>query len=274
MTGCHLDDDLLDDYADGVPLSPALQASAEKHLEACGLCRGRLVPAVDPARLDAVWAEVVATVDAPPLGLVARALLRLGVREDTARLLAVTPSMRVPWLLSLAAVLGLALLTAHTVDSGVVLFLALAPVLPVAGVAVAFSPATDPVHELATAAPYDPFRLLVLRSTAVVAVTVLLAAALALLLPGTPSLAAAWLLPALALTATTLALSTWFEPLRTAAGLTVAWLSLALSGLLPGHDPLLVVRAGVQLTCLVLLVAAVTVVALRRDDPHLLGSPS
>jgi CubicO group peptidase (beta-lactamase class C family) len=122
--GWHVDDDLLEDYADGVPLAPALQASVEKHLEGCASCRVRLAPAVDSARLDAVWAEVVAQVDAPQLGLVVRGLQRLGVREDTARLLAVTPSMRVPWLLSLTAVLALALLTAHTVDRGVVLFLA------------------------------------------------------------------------------------------------------------------------------------------------------
>lgn len=274
MTAWHLEDELLHDYADGSPMAPDLQASVEKHLEACGGCRTRLTPAVDAARLDAVWAAVVATVDAPRPGPVERLLLRLDVREDTARLLAATPSMRGPWLLSVAAVLGLSLMTAHSVEDGIVLFLALAPVLPVVGVAVAFAPETDPVHELAAAAPYSRLRLLVVRSTAVVAVTVLLAAALAALLPGAPWLAVAWLLPALALTATTLALSTWFDPLRIAAGLTVAWLSLSLLGLLPGNDPLLAVRAGVQPTCLGLLVAALAVVAVRRHDPHLIGSTS
>lgn len=272
MTAWHLDDDLLEDYALGAPLSPAVAASAEKHLEACAGCRVRLMPMVDADRLDAVWTEVVDVVDAPRLGPVERLLLRLGMREDSARLLAATPSMRGPWLLSVAVVLGLALITARTVDTGIVLFLAFAPVLPVAGVAVAFAPMTDPAHELAAAAPYSRVKLLVVRSAAVVAVTVLLAAALALLLPGAPWLAVAWLLPALALTATTLALSTWFEPLRVAGGLTVAWLSLSLPGVLPGHDPLLAVRAGVQLACLVLLVAALAVVALRRDATYLRSS--
>ena len=274
MNAWHLDDDLIDDYADGFPMAPALQASVETHLEACEHCRARLAPAVDPARLDAVWAEVVATVDAPRPAPLERLLLRAGVREDTARLLAATPSMRASWLSSLVAVLAIALLSAHAVDDGVVLFLALAPVLPVAGVAVAFAPMTDPVHEVTAAAPYSRVKLLVVRTAAVVGTTVVLAAALAALLPGESWLAVAWLLPALALTASTLALSTWFEPLRSAAVLTLGWLSVSLPGLLPGHDPLLVVRAGAQLTALVLLVAALAVVALRRDAHHLLGSPA
>ena len=272
MTAWHVDDDVLTDYADGFPLAPALQASVEKHLESCAGCRARLAPAVDTARLDAVWAEVVATVDAPRPGPVERLLLRLGVREDTARLLAATPSMRASWLSSVVVVLALAVISAHSVEDGVVLFLALAPVLPVAGVAAAFSPLTDPVHETTAAAPYSRVKLLVVRSTAVVAVTLVLGAALAGALPGAPWLAVAWLLPALALSASTLALSTWFEPLRTAAVLVVAWFAVALPGLLPGRDPLLAVRAGVQVTCLVLLAAALVVVAVRRDSTHLLGS--
>jgi hypothetical protein len=272
MTAWHLDDDLVGVYADGLPMAPALQASVDKHLEACAHCRTRLAPAVDPARLDAVWAEVVAAVDAPRPGLLERLLLRGGVRENTARLLAATPSMRASWLSSLAAVLAIALLSAHAVQDGVVLFLALAPVLPVAGVAVAFAPLTDPAHELTAAAPYGRVRLLVVRTTAVVGTTLVPAAALAALLPGEPWLAVAWLLPALALTASTLALSTWLEPLRSAGMLTLAWFAVSLPGLLPGHDPLQAVRAGIQLTCVVVLAAALAVVVVRRDAAHLLGS--
>ena len=54
MTAWHLDDDLIEDYALGAPLSPAQTASAETHLESCAACRARLSPLVDTSRLDAV----------------------------------------------------------------------------------------------------------------------------------------------------------------------------------------------------------------------------
>lgn len=260
----HLEEDVLDRYAGGTA-PPALAASIEAHVVGCAACRERLVPAVDLPRLDRVWEEVLERVDAPVPGPGERLLLALGLRGDTARLLAATPSLRAAWFLSLLAVLGLALLSAHATARGVVVFLALAPLLPVAGVAMSYSPLTDPVHELATAAPYSALRLLVVRSAAVLTTTVLLAGAAALLLPGASWLAVAWLLPALALTAGTLALSTWFEPLHSALGLAALWLAVTAPAFAPGSDPLLVVRSGAQLACLAVLVVALGTVAVRRD---------
>ncbi|MBW3647114.1 MAG: zf-HC2 domain-containing protein [Actinobacteria bacterium] len=260
----HLDDDALDSYVAG-SAPPALAASVEAHVLACAGCRERLVPAVALPRLDRIWDDVVERIDAPVPRPVERLLLRLGVRDDTARLLAATPSLRAAWFLSMLAVLGLALLSAHATDRGVVVFLALAPLLPVAGVAMSYSPLTDPVHELATAAPYSSLRLLVVRSAAVLTATVLLAGAAAMLLPGASWLAVAWLLPALALTAGTLALSTWFEPLHSALGLATLWLAVTAPAFAPNSDPLLVVRSGAQLACLAVLVVALGTVAVRRD---------
>lgn len=270
----HLDDDLLDTYAEGRPMAPALTASVEAHLERCASCQGRLAPAVDPARLDAVWAQVVDAVDAPRVPLLERLLLRVGVAPDTARLLAVTPSLQLSWITGTAVALTLGLLAAHSGDDGVAVFLALAPVLPVAGVAVAFGPRTDPLHEVAVAAPYSSYRLLLVRTAAVVATTLVLAVPAAALLPSHPLVAAAWLLPALALTCTSLALATRVDPLVSSAALSATWLVLALSGLRPDGDPLVVATPAPQLLCLVLSLAAGAVLLLQRRAPLVTGSPA
>jgi hypothetical protein len=270
----HLDDDLLDTYAEGMPMTPAVTASVETHLERCAPCRSRLAPAVDPGRLNAVWADVVDAVDAPRPAFLERLLIRVGVPADTARLLAVTPSLQLSWLTGTAIVLALALTVAHSGEHGIALFLALAPVLPVAGVAVAFNTRTDPLHEVAIAAPYSSYRLLLVRSAAIVVTTLLLALPAAALLPSTGWVAAAWLLPALALTSTCLALGARIDPVVSSVGLATVWLSLALSGLAPRRDPLVVASLAPQLACLVLLALACAALAHQRRAPLVSGSPA
>ncbi len=275
MTGSwHLDDDLLDTYAEGRPLTPALAASVEAHLERCSTCQARLVPTADLPRLDAVWAEVEDVLDAPRAGLLERLLVHTGVAPDTARLVAVTPSLQLSWVTGTAIALTLALLVSHTGERGIAMFLALAPVLPVAGIAVAFGPRTDPLHEVTLAAPYSSYRLLLVRSTAVLAATTALAVPVALLLPSTTLVAAAWLLPALALAATSLALAARVDPVVSSAALSALWLALALSGLAPDRDPLVVATALPQLLCLVLLVVSGAALLRSRSAPVLSGSPA
>ena len=270
----HLDDDLLDIYAEGRPLSPALSASVEAHLERCGACQARLAAGADAPHLDAVWAEVVDVLDAPRAGLLERLLVHLRVAPDTARLLSVTPSLQLSWITGTALVLSLALLVAHTGERGIALFLALAPVLPVAGVAVAFGPRTDPLHEIAVAAPYSSFRLLLVRSAAVVTATTALAVPATILVPSTPLVAAAWLLPALALSCTSLALAARVDPVVSSAALAGTWLLLALSGLAPGRDPLVVATVVPQLLCLVLLALSGAALLTQRRAPLVSGSPA
>ena len=126
-------------------------------------------------RLDAIWAEVDRQVDLSSRPLAERLLTRAGVREDTARLLAVTPSLRGAWLTSILLAALLAALAANVTDGtgrGMAIFLTLAPLLPVAGVALSYGPAADPAYELTLAAPYSVLRLVLLRSVAVVTCTV------------------------------------------------------------------------------------------------------
>ncbi len=191
-TPWHLDEDLRDRYVSGAA-SPALAASVETHLLACASCRALLTPAVAAPRHDAIWNEIVDRVDAPKQSLIERLLLRAGIQEGNARLLALTPVLRLSWLAGVAVALTLALFAANSGGRGLVVFLALAPVLPVAGVALAFGNGVNPMYEIAAASPYPPFRLLLLRASAVVAATVLLAVLAATLLPTDTWRAAAWL---------------------------------------------------------------------------------
>jgi hypothetical protein len=226
MTTWHLDRELAERYADG-GVTPVLAASVEQHLVACPGCRA-LVPADEP-RLAAVWTEVLERVQTPPVGLLERLLRRVGVGEPTARLVAATPSLRGAWLTGSLVVLLLAVLAAHSSDRGTVVFLALAPVLPLAGVALAFGPRTDPTLDIAAASPYSLVRLLAARTAFVVATTLLPAAAAAQLLPGDRWLTVAWLLPALAMCAVVLALARRVEPVLAAGVLSAGWVTLTVA---------------------------------------------
>ncbi|MYZ41239.1 zf-HC2 domain-containing protein, partial [Streptomyces sp. SID4917] len=102
------------------------------------------------------------------------------------------------------------------------LLLALAPVLPLAGVAVSYGEHADPMHEIGASTPGGGLRLLLTRTTAVLAVSLPLLTLAGALLPSSAASmevpgAAAWLLPALALTLATLVLGSYVG-CRTAAG--------------------------------------------------------
>jgi hypothetical protein len=261
----HLDTDLVGRYADG-GLGSVLSASVEQHLVSCSACRAMLDPHVRPARLDTVWADVLERVEQPPRTVVERVLGAIGVDDPTARLVAATPSLRGAWMVGVSLVLGLALVAAYSDPQGVALYLALAPLLPVAGVAFAYGPAADPAFEIAAATPYSQVRLLAIRAAFVLTSTMLPATVAGLLLPGSPWIAIAWLVPGLALTVGTVALSTRVAPHLAAAGLAVAWLGVSLRALAPRRDPLLAMSSPVLLTSALVLAAAVAVLVVRRRD--------
>jgi hypothetical protein len=263
----HLSSGLAQRYADGEMTGPSA-SSVELHLLECASCRTIVAPAVPEPRLDRVWSEVIERVTAPRSGFFERLLGRLGASDSTARLIAVTPSLRGGWLTGVASLLAIALLVAHTGERGIALFFVLAPLLPMLGVAVAFAPSVDPTYETASAAPYDNVRLLLARAVAVMTTTVGLVLAAGLLLPGAQWLALGWLLPALALSVVTLAAAPRVEPAYTATALTAVWLLVALPGLRPHADPLLATHAAVQLVSLLTLTAGLLVLLLRERALH------
>src|SRR5439155_2321493 len=191
----HADHEIVTRYADG-DLDEARAFSLEAHLLSCGDCRALLSPLADRGAIERTWMEIEEAVDAPRPGPVERVLLRLGLTDHVSRLLAATPSLRVSWLGAVAVALGFAALAAQGDHAGLVVFLAMSPLVPVAGVAAAFGPGVDPTYEIGVAAPVRSFRLLLIRSTAVLAASLVLIGLVALALPRLDWTAAAWLLPA------------------------------------------------------------------------------
>jgi hypothetical protein len=210
-----------------------------------------------------VWAEVLEQVEAPRRRLVERLLARVGLDDSTALLVAATPALWGAWVSAVAVVLSLALFSAYAVPHGIVVFLGLAPVLPVLGVALTYGDAGDPTAAIAEASPYSRTRLLFLRSAVVVAAATVPALLVGVLVPGPTWLAVAWLLPALALSAVTFVLGA-FAPTELVGGaVAVAWLVLVLPGLRTDGNPTLASDASVQLTCVVLLALCAVVLAVR-----------
>lgn len=230
----HVGEELAARYADGL-LTETDDWSVEKHLESCGACATRVSRAVRAGTAGvelaeiraAVLADIQAELPAAVEGAASpqRHSMPTGPhRPRRGRLLwAAGPALRGPWALALllvaAGAVGLG--KAGGYEGARPLLLALAPVLPVAGIALSYGRHADPAYELAATSPSGGLRLLLTRAAAVLTVCVPLLTLAGLLLPGTMSAghggpvpyemqvpgAAAWLLPGLALTLASLALT-------------------------------------------------------------------
>ncbi|WP_086784282.1 zf-HC2 domain-containing protein [Streptomyces caniscabiei] len=267
----HADDGDLREYAHGTLAAPRLW-SVETHLAACADCRAALSAHVPPAEISAGWARLDAALDAPRPGPVESLLVRLGVADHTARLLAATPVLRGSWLG--AVVLTLLLAVGVGVAASPLLLLATAPLLPLAGVAVSFGPALDPTYETAVVAPMHTFRLLMVRTVAVLATTTALSALASLALPSFGLAALGWLLPALALTSTGVALTARLGPVLAPVLVGTGWTALVvLSRLLASGTPLPFTAQGQGAAAAVAVLASVLLVAARDrfDSGRALG---
>ncbi|TDV43077.1 zf-HC2 domain-containing protein [Actinophytocola oryzae] len=262
MTVWHLDPEAIRRYSRG-DAPPDLAASVEAHLMRCAACRGAISSHVDVGRAEAIWHEVVDRVDAPRLRGLERMLTRLGVGEATARLVAATPTLRGPWLLAVAGVLALAAWAAQVDERLPERFLVVAPLGPLAGVAVAFAGGLDPTREIGLAAPYPGLRLLLVRTVAVLTVTVPIVAAAGFALPG-PNWPAAWLLPTAGLTCAALALSARVTPVVAVGVVATAWTLLTAPTTIAGHLDL-AFGGGAQVFWLAVAVGAATWLAVTRD---------
>ncbi len=173
--------------------------------------------------LDAIMGEIAA----PPRSRFERALLAVRVPEPTARLVAATPVLRGAWIAAVFVVLLFASVAAKdTWQAGdqLAIFLALAPIVPVVGVAMAYGPQSDRGHEVALAAPLSGLRLLLLRTVTVLAAAGLLALLAALAAPTRGWLRLAWVLPGLATTTVALAAATRLGVRRAAYAVSTVWL--------------------------------------------------
>jgi hypothetical protein len=145
-------------------------------------------------------------------------------------------------------------------------FLVLAALLPVLGVAFAYGPGVDPTYEIGITAPMSSAGLLMIRATAVLVASVLIAGLGALALPWRGWEALAWLLPSLGLTLATLALSTTVRH-RVAAALVVgAWVGVAAALQWSSGDRFAPFRLGPQLASVVMIAVSAWVLVRRREN--------
>jgi hypothetical protein len=261
----HASEALATRYADGT-LPEADAWSLEKHLELCTDCATMVSAVVRNTPAGPVLDEV------RDLILTAAALSQGARGSDTCgsaawapatptgrqrthslrpALWSLGPALRGTWLLALLTVVGGALLLnrAAGYEATRTLLLTLAPVVPVAGVALSYGPHADPLHEITAATPSGGLRLALTRTAAVLCVSLpaLTLTGAALPASGAPG-AAAWLLPALALTLGSLTLASYVG-CRTATAVTGGgWLAAVLvPAVTAGGGPLTARLAG-QLT--------------------------
>ena len=220
---------------------------------------------VDRARLDANWRAIEIELDAPRPSRVEAWLRRVGVAAWATRLVVATPALRRAWYLAIAGAVFIALSTAdqEAPRQSLLAFLTIAPLVSVLGVAMAYGPSADPAHELHLAAPMSALRVLAVRTTVVLAVSSVVITAFALLNPTTRAFAAAWYLPAIAVSAASLALMTFLSPRRAASAAGVGWCAVVLVSQL-SSDPLVAFTLVGQVGAALVAVAALAVTVNRR----------
>ncbi|MFD3619069.1 zf-HC2 domain-containing protein [Streptomyces sp. NPDC058676] len=160
------------------------------------------------------------------------------------------PAVRGAWLPAVLLVAFGAVALAYGADFAGArpLLLAIAPVVPVAGVALSYGSHADPLHEIAASTPSAGLRLVLTRTAAVLAVSLPLLTLAGVLVPssGAPG-AAAWLLPGLALTLASLTLAGhigWRAATAVTGG---GWLSAVLAPALVAPGGRLTARLSEQL---------------------------
>jgi hypothetical protein len=265
MTQWHVPEQQLRAWIDGTA-SMAAAASVEQHVVSCEACRRAVAVSagpVDTGDLDVAWIGIRDAIEAPPLNALGRGLRRSGVRESDAILLSSAPALTGAWITGVALVaLFTALATTASPGRGLAMFLILAPLLPVAGVAAAYGADVDPTYELTLSSPYSKLRLLLLRTAAVVLTCVPITVLAAIPLKGPWWVAVAWLVPAAAFVAVTLAMTTFVPPVYAATGIALGWIALTLPALISG-SPLRVLDQELLVVYVMVTAGAALVFAVR-----------
>lgn len=219
-------------------------------------------------RLDANWRAISLELDTPPVPRIERALRWLRLPAHVTRLVVATPSLRRAWFLALGlvALIGLTLQPSADTASSPLLFLTIAPLAPLLGVALAYGPSADPAYEAHLATPTRGLRLLAIRSTTVVVIAAVLLTLVALTNDVSRPWAAAWLLPSIALTITSLALMTRFAPRLATMSVTVAWLAIVLIARAAANSDLAAFQPVGQFAAVTTIATSAAVVYIRRDS--------
>ena len=224
----HLDPDAIAAYRDG-RLGPVPSASLEAHVLRCADCRAAIAGAAVAEReaysaQTARWSAVADRIDVPARRLVDH---RWWVQVTVGSPLLLRSAVLL--VLALAAVP--LLLAIESPRAAAAAFWAVAPVVPLAGAALAYRREIEPAGALAPATPMASLPLLLVRSLVVFAAAAPVAALTALLLPVPWHLLIGWLLPGIAFPAVVLAVGTRADPTPTAVGLAMAWSTVVVASM-------------------------------------------
>lgn len=268
----HASDGVLASYVAG-QLGRVTAASVEAHLLACASCRAGIQPFAPTERLARNLALLHSRIDAPPIPRVERLLQRLGLPERITRLLVVTPSARLAWLIAVASAVAAAAVAADLSGSsqrGLFAFLVGAPLVPLGVVSTTFATRSDPAREVVVATPTPALELLLVRSVAVLVPAVVLTVLAAVVVPGHDGEATLWLLPALGLATATLALGSWLPVRAVSWVLGAGWVAAAIVSVrgAPRADLVehyVAFRPAGQAVIVAIILASAAVVAVRRN---------
>lgn len=222
---------------------------------------------IDAARLEANWRAITTELDAPRPSRLERLLRAARIPTSVVRMVAATPALRRSWYLAILAVVLIGLGGADAADeTSLFTLLVLAPMLPVLGVAMAYGSAADPSHEIQLATPVHGLRLVLVRAATVLVASIGFVVLLSL--PNAaarPFAVASLLLPAVAVTAASLAAMTVRPPRQATSLVALTWFAAVVIARVVADDPLAAFRAPGQLVAVGVAVVAMLVTILRRD---------
>lgn len=269
----HVPEDTLRAYVDG-RITDADAWSVEAHVASCERCRSAVAQTMvanpeHAAELARSWVSITANL--PEQGRVRRG----SVARRYTVLLASGPAARWAWLVAIVVVLalsaGLDQLTPSPglFGSPVAILPLVAPVLPVLGVAASYGSGLDDTYEVIASTPGGGVRLALVRTLAVLAVTI--PATLISGLTTDLGWSVVWLLPCLALTSLTLAIGSVIGIGRSAALLGTGWVVIVSAQAMADKSVTIADPSVPLLTStampgwLVLLGLAVAAIAIRRE---------
>ncbi len=267
----HASEALIERFAvDPGEFDDAVAASLEAHLVACGDCRSAVRERVGDSVLEESWHRVATIIDTPRRSIGERMMIRLGVSESTARLVAGTPALSLASLGSIVVLAVLAVSSSRMTDSSGA-FLVMAPLFPLVAVASAFASVADPVGETAVPTPLQGAGLVLRRAVVILAVVFVVLGAADLAMGDLDAPVVAWLLPALALPVGALALGTWVRAEVAATTLGLSWMTVVLgvrwmAGQHSDFADTSTFAPPGQFAAFIVLLSAAAVLLVRRDQ--------
>jgi hypothetical protein len=269
----HIDGEDLAAYTAG-RIGPVMLSSIEAHLIACEQCRSALTrhhhAGDNDVSEDGVWAAIVARVDR-------------GNRlfSWSSRLLVVSvsspPLALVTGLLAILLIAFVSIARMSDARDATTMLISFGPLVPLVGARIAFGRRIDPAGTMAAAAPLAAGRVASTRAFVVTVVACVAGVVVSPLTTLDAREALVWLLPALALSATSVAIATYVDSTVPTVSLAMLWLAAVVVWLdgVPRSvrgisvEGLASDRPAVQAALLVATVGAIAVCFSRRDtDPN------